>query len=137
LSPEAYDILQGVPSASQLTRYARQELIERIETYSEEQKPLFEKVVRLIETKMIPVLKAHAITGHARINTEDPLLDDPQALRMMIDVFSERGFHATVDVHKMDVPERVNRETFEIVCRTKKVFRIEIRYQPSEIRRGH
>ena len=48
-----------------------------------------------------------------------------------------RGFHAAVDIHRMDVPERVNPETWEIVCRTKKVFRIEIRYPPSDIRRGH
>ncbi len=37
----------------------------------------------------------------------------------------------------MDVPERINPETWEIICRTKKVFRIEIRYQTSDIRRGN
>lgn len=137
LSHEVYDLLQNIPVASQMALYARQELIERLEMYEEEQKPLFEKVVRFISGKMVPVVKAHAITGHARINTEDPLFDDPQALRMMIDVFSERGFHATVDVHKMDVPERVNPETWEIICRTKRVYRMEIHYQPSDIRRGH
>jgi len=56
---------------------------------------------------------------------------------MMIDVLSERGFHATVDVHKMDVPVRVDLRTGEITCRTKKVFRIEVRFPPSDIRRGH
>ncbi len=55
----------------------------------------------------------------------------------MIDVFSERGYHATVDIHRMEVPERVNPKTWEIICRTKKVYRIEIRYQPSDIQRGH
>jgi len=137
LSPDVYDLLRNIPIASAMSLYARQELIERLETYEEESKPLFEKVVHLIEDKMMPVVKAHGITGHARINSEDPLLDDPLVLRMMIDVFSERGFHATVDVHKMDVPERVNPETWEIICRTKRVYRIEIRYQPSDIRRGH
>ena len=137
LSPEVYDLLRNIPIASTMSRYARQELVERLETYEEEHKPLFENVVRLIEEKMIPVVQAHGITGHTRINSEDHLLDDPLALRMMIDVFSERGFHATVDVHKMDVPERVNPETWEIICRTKRVYRIEVRYQPSEIRRGH
>ena len=86
---------------------------------------------------MFPIIRAHAISGHARINTEDELLDDPLALRIMIDVLSERGFHACVDIHRMDVPERINPDTWEIVCRTKKVYRIEIRYQPSDIRRGH
>jgi len=102
--------------------------VERLERYEEEHKPLLQQVVNLIEVKMIPVVRAHAITGHARINTENELLDNPLALRMMIDVFSERGYHASVDIHRMDVPERINPETWEIICRTKKVYRIEIRY---------
>ena len=137
LSPETYDRLRSIPVAGQLAVHARQELVERLEAYEEEHRPLFERVVKLIEGKMIPVVRAHAITGHARINTEDELLTDPLALRMMIDVFSERGFHASVDIHRMDVPERINPETWEIVCRTKKVFRIEVRFPPSDIRRGH
>ena len=107
-----------------------------MEQYEEENKPLFQRVVKLIEGKMIPIIRAHAVSGHARINTEDELLYDPLALRIMIDIFSERGFHASVDIHRMDVPERINPETWEIICRSKKVFRIEIRYQPSDIRRG-
>ena len=137
LSPEVFDLIQNIPIASQLALHARQELVERLERYEEEHKPLFQRVVKLIECKMIPIVRAHAISGHARINSEDELLDDPLALRIMIDVFSERGFHVSVDVHRMDVPERINPETWEIICRTKKVYRIEIRYQPSEIRRGH
>ena len=77
------------------------------------------------------------MSGHAQINSEEALFDDPLALRMVIDVLSERGFHVTVDVRRLDVPERINPETWEIVCRTKKVYRIEIRYPPSDIRRGH
>ncbi|MFO0797784.1 MAG: nucleoside monophosphate kinase [Gemmataceae bacterium] len=137
LSHEVFDLIRAIPVASQLAAHARQELVERLDSYEEEHRPLFEKVVRLISDKLIPVVKAHAFTGHARFNTEDELLDDPLALRMMIDVMSERGFHTSVDIHKMDVPVRVNPETWEICCRTKKVYRIEVRYQPSNIRRGH
>ena len=136
LSHEVYDRIRNIPIASQLALHARQELVERLEGYEEEHSELFERVARLIEDKMIPIVRAHAITGHARINTEDELLDDPLALRMMIDVFSERGYHASVDIHRMDVPERVNPETWEIICRSKKVYRIEVRYPPSDIRRG-
>ena len=137
LSHEVFDLIQIIPVASQLALHARQELIERLERYEEESKPLFEKVVKLIEGKMIPIVRTHAISGHARINSEDELLDDPTALKIMVDVFSERGFHATVDIQRMDVPIRVNPETWEIVCKTKKVYRIEVRFTPSEIRRGH
>ncbi len=137
LGQEVFDLIRPIPVASQLAAHARQELVERLEGYEEEQRPLLEKVVRLITDKLMPIVKAHAFTGHARINTEDDLLDDPLALRIMIDVLSERGFHTSVDIHKMDVPVKVNPETWEICCRTKKVFRIEVRYQPSDIRRGH
>lgn len=137
LSQEVFDRLREIPIADQLALHARQELVERLEDYEEDHAPLFQRVVTLIEEKMIPVVRAHAISGHARVNTEDDTLDDPLAIRMMIDVFSERGFHATVDIHRMDVPVRVDPATWEISCRTKKVYRIEVRYQPSEIRRGH
>jgi adenylate kinase len=137
LSAEVYDRIRNIPIASQLAFHARQELVERLEGYEEEHRPLLERVVKLIETKLIPIVRAHAITGYARINSEDELLDEPLALRIMIDVLSERGFHTSVDVHRMDVPERVNLSTGEIACRTKKVYRIEIRFPPSDIRRGH
>jgi len=137
LSPEVFDRIRNIPIADQMARHARQELVERLEGYVAEHRALFERVVKLIEEKMIPIIRAHAMSGHAQINSEDELLDDPLALRMMIDVFSERGFHATVDIHRMDVPQRINPDTWEIVCRTKRVYRMEVRYQSSEIRRGH
>jgi adenylate kinase len=137
LSQEVFDTIRNIPIANELALHARQELVERLERYEEENKTLFQRVVKFIEDKMIPIIRTHAISGHARINSEDELLSDPLALRIMIDVFSERGFHTIVDIHRMYVPERINPENWEIVCRTKKVYRIEIRYPPSDIRRGH
>ncbi len=137
LSGEVFELIRNIPIASQLALHARQELVERLEMYEEDHKPLFQRVVKLLEGKIIPVVRTHAISGHARVNSEDDLLDDPLALRIMIDVLSERGFHASVDIHRMAVPERINPDTWEIVCKTKKVYRIEIRYQSSDIRRGH
>jgi adenylate kinase len=137
LSPEVFSLIQGIPVATDLARHARQELVRRLEQYGRESLELFRRVVGLIESKLMPVVHAHAMSGHAQINSEETLLDDPVALRMVIDVLSERGFHATVDVHRVEVPQRVDPATWEIVCRTKKVFRIEVRYPPSDIRRGH
>jgi adenylate kinase len=70
------------------------------------------------------------------VNTEDTLLDDPVSLAMLIDIFSERGFHAVVDLHRIEVPERFDLETGLIKCRIKKVYRIQIRFHGSEIRHG-
>ena len=42
------------------------------------------------------------------------MLEDPVALAMLIDVFSERGYHADVDIHRIEVPERVDFSTGNI-----------------------
>jgi adenylate kinase len=54
----------------------------------------------------------------------------------LIDVFSERGYHAAVDIHRIEIPDSFDVKTGKITCRIKKVYRIEIRFQGSEIRRG-
>jgi adenylate kinase len=41
-----------------------------------------------------------------------------------------------VDIHRIEVPERVDLTTGVIQSRVKKVYRIRIRFQGSEIRRG-
>ena len=46
----------------------------------------------------------HAVPGVASINSEGLLFEDPATLAMLIDVFSERGFHAMVDVTRVGVP---------------------------------
>jgi adenylate kinase len=136
LDPRTVDRLRGVPVASEIIVHARQEMVKRLDSYALEQGELFAKVTTFIERKIIPIVLRHAISGVAHINTEDPVLDDPQALAMLIDVFSERGYHAVVDLHKIELPEKVDLATGAIQCRTKKVFRIQIRFQGSEIRRG-
>jgi adenylate kinase len=136
LDPRTVDRLRGVPVASAIIVHARQEMVQRLDTYELEHGPLFASVVAFIEKKMMPIILRHAISGSALINTEDPVLDDPLALAMLIDVFSERGYHAVVDIHRVDVPERFDPVTGAIECRVKKVYRIQIRFQGSEIRRG-
>ena len=136
LDPRTVDRLRNLPVASEIIVHARQELVKRLDSHEFGQPELFAKVVAFIAKKIMPIVQRHAISGRAHINTEDPMLDDPTALAMLIDVFSERGFHATVDIHRIDVPESVDLATGAIKCRVKKVYRIEIRFQGSEIRRG-
>src|SRR5215813_974330 len=136
LDPRTVDRLRGVPVASAITIHARQEMVKRLDTYELENQALFASVVSLIEKKMMPIILRHAISGTAHINSEDSVLDDPLALAMLIDVFSERGYHAVVDIHRIDIPERFDLKTGLIESRVKKVYRIQIRFQGSEIRRG-
>jgi adenylate kinase len=136
LDSRTVDRLRGVPVASQIIIHARQELVKRLDGYELEHGPLFAAVVAFIEEKILPIVLRHAISGTAHINTEDKLLQDPLALAMLIDVFSERGYHAGVDIHRIEIPDQIELTTGKVTCRIKKVFRIEIRFQGSEIRRG-
>jgi adenylate kinase len=135
LDPSTVDRLRGILVANEIIVHARQELVRRLDAYEFEQPELLQQVVAFIEKKIMPIVLRHAISGVAHVNAEDATLEDPRALAMLIDIFSERGYHAAVDLHKIEVPERVDLATGSIPCRTKKVFRIQIRFPGSEIRR--
>jgi adenylate kinase len=136
LDPRTVDRLRHLPVANEIIVHARQELVKRLDSYEFAQPELFARVVDFIQKKILPIVQRHAISGAALVNTEDTLLDDPTALAILIDVFSERGFHAVVDLHKIEVPKKFDVATGQITCRVKRVYRIQIRFQGSEIRRG-
>ncbi|MSU67597.1 MAG: nucleoside monophosphate kinase [Opitutaceae bacterium] len=136
LDPRTVDRLRHVPVANEIIVHARQELVKRLDSYEFGQPALFGQVVTFISKKIMPIIQRHAISGAALVNTEEPLMGDATALAMLIDVFSERGFHAVVDIHRIEVPEKFDAATGLITCRIKKVFRIQVRFQGSEIRRG-
>ncbi|HEX9785761.1 MAG TPA: nucleoside monophosphate kinase [Opitutaceae bacterium] len=136
LDPRTFDRLRMLPLASEIVMRARQELVRRLDNYEFTKTELFKQVVEFIESKIMPIVRRHAISGLAHINTEDKLFDSPDALAIFIDIFSERGYHAVVDLHRVEIPEKVDLETGKISCRTKKVYRMQIRFEGSEIRRG-
>jgi adenylate kinase len=136
LDPRTYDRLRSLPLASEIVVHARQELVKRLDAYELGNPDLFQRVVTLIDKKMMPIVTRHALSGHANINSEDPVLSEPEALAMLIDIFSERGYHAVVDIHRIEIPESVDLATGKITCRVKKVYRTIIRFKGSEIRRG-
>ena len=136
LDPRTYDRLRSLPVASDIVIHARQEMVKRLDSYEYENAELFGRVVSFVGKKLMPIVLRHAISGVAFINTEDPVLDDPLALAMLIDVFSERGYHAVVDLHRIEIPEKFDPATGIIKCRVKKVFRLQIHFSGSEIRRG-
>jgi len=136
LDPRTFDLLRKLPLASEIVRHARQDLVRRLDSYKVQNPEVLQAVVEFIEQKMMPIILRHAISGRADINSEDALFHDPEALAMLIDVFSERGFHATVDLHRVEIPDRFDLQTGEIRSRLKKVFRFGIRFKGSQIRRG-
>lgn len=136
LDPRTYGRLGPLPLAEEIIVHARQELVRRLDSYELENSELFQGVIYLIKTKFLPIIARHALSGRAIVNSEDPIFDDPLALGMLIDIFSERGFHAVVDKNIREVSERVDLATGAIERRTKAVYRIQISFKGSEIRRG-
>jgi adenylate kinase len=136
LDPRTYDRLRMLPLASEIVVHARQELVKRLDSYEFMHPEIFQRVVSLIEKKMMPIITRHALSGHSNINSEDAVFDEPLALAMLIDIFSERGYHAVVDVHRIEIPDCFDTTTGKITCRIKKVYRTIIRFKGSEIRRG-
>lgn len=136
LEAETFDLLRGIPLASEIVLHARQELVKRLDGYASNEKELFENVCEIVGKKFMPIVKHHAISGDAVINTEAPVFENPRAMAMLIDVFSERGFRAVVDKHLDKVPARVDLATGEIEYHSQSVYTVRISFQGSEIRRG-
>ena len=136
LDQPTYDRISSIPLAEKLSLHARQLLVNRLDSYEKFHCELFERVVGLIKSKFIPIVEKHSISGLAYINSEDAVLDDPLAITMLIDVFTERGFTAVVDIRKMEVPARIDPKSYEIINRVKNVYRVRINFPGSKIRRG-
>lgn len=134
LAEDTYQQVSSVPIASQIVRHARQELVRRLDGYAVQHKELFGRVVELIREKFMPIVQKHAISGQAIITSENQLFNDVLALAMLIDVFSERGYHAVVDVRHLSIPESIDPKTHRIHCSIKQVYRFQISFRGSEIR---
>ncbi|MEM9227179.1 MAG: nucleoside monophosphate kinase [Verrucomicrobiota bacterium] len=136
LEEATFDRISSIPLASSVVVHARQELVKRLDDYEQQDADLFGRVVELIRDKFMPIIERHAISGHAIVNSEDDVFDHPLAAAILIDIFSERGFQATVDIQREEIPDRIDAKTFKIQTRSKRVLRVHINFSGSAIRRG-
>jgi adenylate kinase len=136
LDEATYDRISQIPVAAMLSQHARQDLVDRLDSYVARQTELFEKVIELIKEEFLPIIMRHAISGSAVINSESSVFEDTDALAMLIDIFSERGFHAIVDINREEIPESIDPKSFKIKIRIKRVYRVRVTFKGSEIRRG-
>jgi adenylate kinase len=126
LDPRTFARLRSLPLAEELV----------VDSYELEHTQLLSQIVELVATKFMPIITRHALSGRAHVNSDDPIFNEPLAIPMLIDLFSERGYHAVVDKTIQQIPERVDLGTGEIKSRTKAVYRIQIHFEASKIRRG-
>ncbi len=126
LDPRTFERLRALPLAEELVVHGRQELVKRLDSYELEHTELLSQIVELVKTKFMPIITRHALSGRAHVNSSDPIFNEPLAIPMLIDLFSERGYHASVDKTMQQIPERVDLATGEIKFRTNAVYRIQI-----------
>lgn len=136
LERDTFEQIRGIPVASEIVLHARQELVKRMDSYARDHRELFAQVIENVSSSFLPIIERHAISGRAVVSTEDALFSQPYALAILIDVFSERGYHAVVDKQLTRVPDKVNLETGEISFKPNTIYRIRIYFKGSEIRRG-
>lgn len=136
LDPKTFARLSPLPLAEEIILHARQELVRRLDSYELKNTELFIRTVDIINKKFLPIIERHALSGRAIVNSEDLIFEDRLAIAMLIDIFSERGFHAVVDKRIQDIPQRTDLKTGKIESRQKSVFRVQIHFKGSEIRRG-
>jgi adenylate kinase len=134
LDEKTNDRLSVIPDAHQLVRHARQDLVSRLDGYERDQAERFAEIVCLIDRVFMPIIMRHAISGMAVVHSEDRIFDDPQALAMLIDIFSERGYHALADVNRVPIPIRIDPQTHRVENYFQRVYRFTIRFQRTEIR---
>ena len=135
LAQATFDRISHIPLAKNLGTHARQELVNRLDSYNASHPELFDRAIRLIEEKFLPIIQTHSISGKAYINSENAILEDPVILAMILDIFSERGYHISIDVRRYDIPCRLNPETNVIETREKTVWRFILTFPRSVIRR--
>ena len=136
LDARTFERLRALPLAEELVVHGRQELVKRLDSYELDHTELLRQIVELVSGKFMPIITRHALSGRATVNSEDPIFNEPLAIPMLIDIFSERGYHAVVDKTIQQVPERVDLKTGEIKFRTNAVYRIQVTFEASKIRRG-
>ena len=135
LNPATYKRVNRVPLASSFAVHARQELTRRLDEYERDNTELFERIVEMIQAELIPQIAIQPLSGETRYESEDEMFADPLARAMMVDVLSERGYHALVDTRQYTNPVRINPETNEIESEMRTVYRFRVLYPSADIRR--
>jgi hypothetical protein len=109
LDPATYRLLQHIPLARDVAQNARTELVMRLDSYAQgPARPLFKHALDLIAGDVMPIVMRSGLAGYAEYVTRNRLFSDhPLAVNMVLDVLSDRGFHASHRIEEVAVPVAV------------------------------
>jgi adenylate kinase len=130
-----FAIIDRIPTVSQITLHARQRLVQRLDSYASHHADLLHLAVFFIDKHLMPAVQRASISGKATVTVEDQaLLNNAILLDIMLDVLSDRGFHAYVEPVSRSVPVSFNMNTGAIACSTVTSFRFQVEFPKSVLR---
>ncbi len=136
LDQETFDAIRGIPLATEIVIAARQHLVERLESYQRDSPGLFRRVIAKIEADFVPALRLHALTGLAKLTSDNEFFADPLVMAMLVDVLNERGYRTCATVEMREVPSHVDPATSAVITIRKPRYLFEMMFEGSRIRRG-
>eukprot|EP00817_Percolomonadidae_sp_ATCC50343_P000509 CAMPEP_0117426570 /NCGR_PEP_ID=MMETSP0758-20121206/6640_1 /TAXON_ID=63605 /ORGANISM="Percolomonas cosmopolitus, Strain AE-1 (ATCC 50343)" /LENGTH=528 /DNA_ID=CAMNT_0005211783 /DNA_START=237 /DNA_END=1820 /DNA_ORIENTATION=- len=114
LGPETFNSISAIDDAAQLIVNARQNLIQRLDNYQLNHPDLFHEIINIIQSQFMHILRRQALTGVAIIRSENPLFSHPEALNILLDILTERGYTVILDYERRMIPHRINPDTHRI-----------------------
>ena len=130
-----FSIIDRIPTVSQITLHARQRLVQRLDSYATQHADLLHLAVFFIDKHLMPAVQRASISGKATVTVEDQaLLSNPILLDIMLDVLSDRGFHAYVEPVARSVPVSFDVHSGAIACSTVTSFRFQVEFPKAVLR---
>jgi adenylate kinase len=137
LGSETLNMIDHIPTVSSISLHARQLLVKRLDTYSLEHPGMLSEAVFIIEKHLVPAIRRASISGKAVVRIQEKLMEsNPVLIDMILDVLSDRGFHAYVEQITKSVPEKVDLNTGKVTVGTKIQFRFQVEFTKSIIRQA-
>ncbi|PNH12319.1 hypothetical protein TSOC_000813 [Tetrabaena socialis] len=114
LSYETYAAIRHLPLARDVSQHARQQLVMRLDNHSERYPDLFQKVIDLITSEIMPLIHECGLAGRAEYASEHRMfVEHPRAAQMLIDVLTDRGYNVSHSTDVTHVPTQIDLQTGE------------------------
>ncbi|GJP61673.1 hypothetical protein CLOP_g18823 [Closterium sp. NIES-67] len=135
LNLTTFRAISHIPLASDVAKYARQNMVTRLDSYQQKDLRTFKEVVAVIDSQVIPIIRRSALSGFAIFNTELPVFfDQPGAPQMLADILAERGYFVYWQTRIREVPVRIDPATFAIECLRRTTMEFHIKFDRPLIR---
>uniref|UniRef100_A0A6A7G8R6 Adenylate kinase n=1 Tax=Hirondellea gigas TaxID=1518452 RepID=A0A6A7G8R6_9CRUS len=128
-----FEKVRRLSLASEVIENSRYELVRRLDRYSREKSDLFDRVINHLLNDFFGIIRLQALSGKAIIRSENPVFEEPEALNMALDLFTERGYTAVLDFHKRRHPQRIDEHGL-VILREQRIFEFHIEFPRPTIR---